>query len=188
MVTWAARSAAELLSIARDDARKCKERVAALRALVEVDAASAELVVLEWLDDVSWWWHPKREPLAYEAYQVGAVLATEALVERMAELIYEKMNDVDAMFRTLARVDSPFVAQAAIRQLTDANIQRGVAHAYDIMSTILCARREVGDRSRIAEIAANVESLVAPTRLPDDNEAAWIARIRATTAQLLALP
>ncbi|HEX4452800.1 MAG TPA: hypothetical protein VH143_18120 [Kofleriaceae bacterium] len=188
MATWAARSVAELLSIAGDDARKCKERVVALRALVEVDAASAESVVLEWLDDVSWWWQPKREPLAYEAYQVGAALATKRCVERMTELIYAKMNDVDAMFRTLARVDSPFVAPAAIRQLTDTNIRRDVAHAHHIMSTILCARREVGDRSRIAEIAANVEALVAPTRLPDDNKAEWIARIRATTAQLLALP
>jgi hypothetical protein len=71
---------------------------------------------------------------------------------------------------------------------TDANIRRDVAHAHHILSTILCARREVGDRSRIAEIAANVESLVAPTRSPDDNEAEWIARIRATTAQRLALP
>jgi hypothetical protein len=172
------RSAAELLAMARDNSRKPKERVVALRALVERDRSSAESIVLEWLDDVTWWSDPKCEPLAFEAYQVGALLATERCVERMAELIYAKLNDVDAMFRTLARVDSTFVAPAAIRQLTDANIQRDVAHAHGFLSTILFARREVGDRTRIAEIAANVETLVGP---------AWIPRIRAITAELLAL-
>lgn len=181
MATWVARSAAELLSIARDDARKSKERVAALRALVERDRESAETIVLEWLHDATWWSEPKREPLAYEAYQVGALLATERCVERMAELIYEKLHDVDAMFRTLARVDSKLVAPAAIRQLTDANIQRDVARAHEFLSTILFARREVGDRVRIAEISANVETLVGADR------AEWIARIRATAAELLAL-
>jgi hypothetical protein len=182
VATWVARSAADLLAMARDDARKSKERVVALRALVERDRPSAEAIVLEWLADVTWWSNPKLGSLAYEAYQVGALLATEALVERMAELIYEKVNDVDAMLRTLARVDSRFVAPAAIRQLTDANIQRDVARAHHIMSTILLARREVGDRARIAEISANAETLVGAER------AEWIARIRATTAELLALP
>jgi hypothetical protein len=181
VATWVARSAAELLSIARDDARKSKERVAALRALVERDRSSAETIVLEWLADVTWWENPKCDALAYEAYQVAALLATEALVERMAELIYAKMTDVDAMIRTLARVDSKLVAPAVIRQLTDANIQRDVAHAHGLLSTILFARREVGDRTRIAEIAANVETLVDPAN------SLWIARIRAVTAALLAL-
>jgi hypothetical protein len=188
VATWVARSAAELLSIARDDARKCKERVAALRALVERDRSSAEAIVLEWLADVTWWRDPKRETLAYEAYQVGALLATRPLVERMAELIYEKLVDVGAMFRTLARVESTFVAPAAIRQLTDTNIRRDVAHAHGFLSTILSARRDVGDRARIAEIAANIEALVEPVSMPDATKALWIARIRATTEELLALP
>ena len=164
--------------MARDDARKPKQRIVALRALVERDPASAEPIVLAWLDDVTWWHKPKLEPLAYEAYQVAALLATEPCIERMAELIYAKMKDVDAMFRTLARVDSKFVAPAAIRQLSDANIQRDVAHAHGFLSAILFARREVGDRERIAQIAANVEALVGP---------AWVPRIRAITAELLAL-
>jgi hypothetical protein len=167
--------------MARDDARKPKERVVALRALVERSPSNAELIVLEWLDDVTWWSNPKREPLAYEAYQVGARLATERCVERMAELIYAKMTDVEAMLRTLARIDSKLVAPAVVRQLTDANIRRDVAHAHGLLSAILLARRELGDRARIAEIAANVEHLIEP------DKPMWIARIRAITAELLAL-